>query len=220
MKIIAMIPARLGSQRLKQKNIHPFFGKPLIVHAIEKCLTSGVFDEVWVNSESDIIGEIAVNSGVKFHRRPEILADNKTTSEQFVYEFLQKHETDYLVQVHSIAPLLGVTDIKNFANHLIKNEPDVLLSAAYEQIECALDGKPVNFTFDEKQNSQDLVPVQRISWSITAWKTSSYKRAFESKKTATYNGVIEIFEIDKLAGHVIKTLDDLKIAEALFPLIK
>ena len=220
MKSIAMIPARLGSQRLKQKNLQTFLGKPLIAHAIEKCFQSQAFDEVWVNSESELIGEVAKEYGASFHLRPVSLADNQTTSEQFVYEFMQNHNSDFVIQVHSIAPLLDVDDIINFMNYLHKYTPDVLLSAAHEQIECAMNGKPINFTFGKKDNSQDLIPVQKISWAITAWKRQEYINAFEKGITATYNGKIDIFEVNKLAAHVIKTIDDLRIAEALYPLIK
>ena len=46
MKIIAMIPARLGSQRLKQKNLQLIHGEALIAHAIRKAKLSNVFDEI------------------------------------------------------------------------------------------------------------------------------------------------------------------------------
>ena len=86
-----MIPARLGSQRLRKKNLAPLDGRPLISHAIEKCRAAGCFDEIWVNTESDEIGAIAVQYGAKYHRRPKDLANNVATSEQFVAEFLENH---------------------------------------------------------------------------------------------------------------------------------
>src|SRR5436190_13713198 len=104
--IIAMIPARMGSQRLSKKNLRELSGLPLIVRAIRRCKDAGCFDEIWVNSEHPDFGEIARAEGVQFHRRPEALANNVATSEQFVAEFLQTHECELVFQVHSIAPLL------------------------------------------------------------------------------------------------------------------
>ena len=49
----------------------------------------------------------------------------------------------------------------------------------------------------------------------------SYTKAFQEGRTATYAGSLAIFPIPRVAGHIIKTEDDLKIAEALanvFPL--
>jgi CMP-N-acetylneuraminic acid synthetase len=220
LKITAMIPARLGSQRLKQKNLCEINGVSILALAVRKCHAAGCFNEIWVNSESEILGKIAEQENAAFHKRPPELANNKATSEQFVYEFLKAHACDYLVQVHSIAPLLGIAEIKAFAGELEKEKPDVMLSAVEEQIECALDGQPVNFTFKEKTNSQDLRPLQRITWSISAWKRESFIKTYEAGKNATYNGVIRFFPVSHIAGHVIKTQKDLDIVLALWPLIE
>ena len=217
---IAMIPARLGSQRLKKKNLAPLNGQPLIVHAIRKCLDSGLFKEVWVNSEADEIGEVAVAAGAKFHKRPPELADNVATSEQFVAEFLQDHPCDAVFQVHSIAPLLGAADITRVIKTYAEGQHDTLISCINDQIEVALDNAPVNFTFNEKTNSQDLTPTQRITWAISAWRRNVYLAAFNAGKTATYSGRIGFYPVNALSGHVIKTQLDLDIAEALLPLVQ
>lgn len=217
--VVAMIPARMGSQRLKQKNLRELAGVPLIVRAIRKCKVTGLFHEIWVNSEHEAFGEIAQAEGVQFHRRPEALGNNVATSEQYIAEFLQKHLCEFVVQVHSIAPLLAVGDIRRFVEELRRGEYDCLLSADLIQIECAFQGKPINFRFGEKTNSQDLEPIQRVSWSITGWRRESYLAAVEAGKCATYSGRVGFFPVSHLAGHVIKTEEDLRMAEALLPLV-
>ncbi len=62
--ILAMIPARMGSQRLKQKNLRELGGVPLITRATRNCRAAGVFDGIWVNSEHPAFGEIAAAEGV------------------------------------------------------------------------------------------------------------------------------------------------------------
>lgn len=215
---IAMIPARMGSQRLKQKNLREIGGIPTITRAIRKCIASGVFDAIYVNSEHDAFGEIARAEGVAFHKRPEALANNVATSEQFVHEFLTVHGCERVFQVHSIAPLLSATQVREFVQFMQAGNYDTLLSCTNEQIECAYEGKPINFSFSEKTNSQDLKPIQRITWSISGWRRDPYIAAFEAGKTATYTGSIGFFPVDRMAGHIIKTEEDLQIAEALLPL--
>lgn len=218
MTTLAMIPARLGSQRLKHKNLQEIEGCTILGWAVRRCFAAGCFDAVWVNSEADAIGEIAEREGARFHRRPPELADNVATSEQYVFEFLQQHACDHLIQVHSIAPLLRPDQIREFVDAMRDGGFDSYLSCTLEQIECALDGKPVNFTFREKTNSQDLRPVQRITWSITGWRAAAYRAAFEGGTTATYAGKVGFHALDRLAGHIIKTREDLDIVRALWPI--
>jgi CMP-N-acetylneuraminic acid synthetase len=210
-----MIPARMGSQRLPKKNLAFLDGVPLIVRAIRKCKAVGLFDEIWVNSEHPDFGDIAEAEGVNFHHRPEALGDNAATSEQFVTEFLQKHECTYVVQVHSIAPLLSEADTRAFVETLHGGEYDVIMSVVDENLECLYQGAPVNFTFDEKTNSQDLEPVRRIVWAITAWRRTTFLQAAAAGDCATYAGKIGYSPVDRMAGHVIKTQEDLDVAAAL-----
>lgn len=212
---ISMIPARMGSQRLKKKNLRKLDGLPLITRAIRKAVTAGVFDQVWVNSEHPTFGQIAAQEGARFHHRPKELASDTATSEQFVYEFLQAHPCDYLFQVHTIAPLLTAEQVAGFVETMIESDYDVLLSVVNEQIECAYQGQPVNFSFTEKTNSQELTPVQRITWSITGWRRETYIDAFEAGECSTYAGRVGFYALDRMAGHIIKTSEDLRIVEAL-----
>jgi CMP-N-acetylneuraminic acid synthetase len=218
MKKVAMIPARMGSQRLKHKNLCEVGGIPLISRAIRKCKEAAIFDEIWVNSEHPKFGEIAASEGVSFHLRPPDLGNNQATSEQYVYEFLKNHSCDYLFQIHSIAPLLSTAEIREFVKEMERGGSDVQLSVVDEQIECLCDGKPINFNFSSKTNSQELSPVQKIPWSITGWRSKTYLKAHENQQCSTFSGKIGFFKIDRLAGHIIKTEEDLKIAEALLPL--
>ena len=87
------------------------------------------------------------------------------------------HPCDLLFQVHSIAPLLTAAEVAAFVRFMAGSDYDAVLSFIPELIECALDGRPVNFTYDEKTNSQDLRPIQRITWSIhTGWRVVDLRR--------------------------------------------
>jgi CMP-N-acetylneuraminic acid synthetase len=219
-KIIAMIPARMGSQRLTQKNLRTLRGVPLIVRAIRKCQQADCFDEIWVNSEDVAFAPIAEAEGVQFHQRPAELGNNQATSEDFVKEFFHAHDCEHLAQVHSIAPLLTAAEVRAFMNAWVNSDHDVMLSCIHDQIEVAYQNKPVNFTFAEKTNSQDLQPTQRITWSITGWKRKAFLEAAEASKNATYYGSVGFYPVSSISGHVIKTQTDLDIAEALMNIVE
>ena len=57
--ILAVIPARAGSKRIKNKNIKKFFGKPIISYSISQALKSKIFDKVIVSTDSDKIANIS-----------------------------------------------------------------------------------------------------------------------------------------------------------------
>lgn len=66
-KLIAMIPARMGSKRIPKKNIRLMMGKPLIQYPIDLALHSKGFESVWVNTESEALGKACMKMGAKFH---------------------------------------------------------------------------------------------------------------------------------------------------------
>ena len=214
-----MIPARMGSQRLKHKNLKLIKGVSLISHAINRCKKANCFDEIWVNSENLVFKEIAIQENVKFHHRNKELANNTATSEEFITEFLKQHSCEFLVQVHSIAPLLHPNQIEDFTNHIKLNKFDTLLSIEEIKIECCLDGYPINFDFKKKTNSQDLKPIQRISWNISGWRRESFLDSKKKNECATYNGNIGFFTTTEIASHVIKTQRDLELAESMYNLV-
>ena len=80
-KVLGIIPARMASKRLPQKNIRLFAGKPLISWTIESALSSQHVDTVIVTSDSSEILELAASYGeVRSHlRSPETSSDTATS---------------------------------------------------------------------------------------------------------------------------------------------
>lgn len=214
-----MIPARMGSKRLTQKNLRELCGVPLLTRAVQKCIDAGVFDEIWVNGDGEAFAQIAQAAGVGFHQRPAALANDTATSEEFVEEFLQNHECDLLIQVHSIAPLIGTETVRNFVQAFAASDADILLSTVEEPLECLYDGQPLNFSLQGKQNSQDLKPVERISWGLTGWRREVYLKARQQGLCATWHGKYATFPLSRFEGHVIKTEEDLQLAECMFMIL-
>lgn len=65
MKNIAIIPARSGSKGLPDKNIKFLCGKPMMAYTIEAAISSKLFDEVMVSTDSEEYAEIAKKYGAK-----------------------------------------------------------------------------------------------------------------------------------------------------------
>lgn len=70
---ICVIPAKGTSTRIPGKNIRNFHGRPILARAIEIAQQSGVFDDIIVSTDSELIADVARVCGVRsFMRGPEL----------------------------------------------------------------------------------------------------------------------------------------------------
>ena len=71
MKIVCMIPARLGSTRVKNKNLRMINKKPLIQYIIDSAKKTKYLKDIYINSEASIFKTIADENNIKFYQRNE-----------------------------------------------------------------------------------------------------------------------------------------------------
>ena len=78
-KPIVIIPARKNSERIKNKNILNFYGKPLIVRTLKNLKDTKIFSKIYVSTDSKKIAEISKNCNVEvLYPRPKNLSNNKS----------------------------------------------------------------------------------------------------------------------------------------------
>ena len=70
---VALIPARSGSKRIKDKNIRCLNGHPLLAYSISSAIDSGVFDKVVCVTDSQKYADIAMYYGAEV---PKLRPDN------------------------------------------------------------------------------------------------------------------------------------------------
>lgn len=188
-KIIAMIPARLRSQRIKKKNLRLLNGKPMIAYCIEAAKESGIFDEIYINSEADIFGDIAREYGILFYKRPKQLASNKTVNDEFVFDFIMHVSGDVLVQIVPTSPLITADDIKAFVSEMKSGNYDTLVSVKNNQIACIFQNKPINFKLtDPHVSSQMMIPIQPYACALMAWTYENFLSNMKEYKGAYHGG--------------------------------
>jgi CMP-N,N'-diacetyllegionaminic acid synthase len=86
---IALIPARAGSVRVRDKNIRPLAGHPAMAYAIAAARASGVFGAVAVSTDSEAYGEIARWYGAEIIARPAAIAGARSPDIQWVSHALE-----------------------------------------------------------------------------------------------------------------------------------
>ena len=76
---VAIIPAREKSQRIRNKNLVNFLGKPIISWPITMAKSSKIFDKVIVSTDSKKILSISKKFGAEVpFLRPKKISDNQT----------------------------------------------------------------------------------------------------------------------------------------------
>lgn len=97
--IVGLIPARAGSKRVKNKNIKPLEGHPVIAYTIAAAVESGIFGEVIVSTDSEQFANIARHYGasVPFLRPDEYAGDRSPDIEWIEYTLgrLREEGRDY-----------------------------------------------------------------------------------------------------------------------------
>ncbi len=111
MKVIALIPARLGATRFPGKMLAPIKGKSVIRRTYESAVNTGLFDEVVVVTDSDeILNEIINNGGkaVKSKREYESGTDRiaEVAAEMTADIFVNVQGDEPFVQREPLAQLL------------------------------------------------------------------------------------------------------------------
>jgi len=92
--IVGLIPARAGSKRVKNKNIKPLEGHPVIAYTIAAAVESGIFGEVIVSTDSEQFANIARHYGasVPFLRPDEYAGDRSPDIEWIEYTLVRLRE--------------------------------------------------------------------------------------------------------------------------------
>ena len=177
-KIIAIIPARGGSKRLKRKNIFPIWGKAMIHWAIKACKESKYVSDVWVSTEDEHVKSTALVNGAKVHDRDPKLAD----------DYVYKQEA-----------------IRAATTHISKKgrRPDVVISLQANSPEITADilDKAIEKFF--KYNRNELISTNESGIQNAAFRILKYDYVFQ-RDLSTKCGffVCDLYDI-----HTLKDLE-------------
>lgn len=136
MSNIAIIPARSGSKGLKDKNIKDLNGIPLIAYSIKCALDSGMFDCVFVSTDSIEYAKIAEEYGANANfLRSEKNSSDKAGSWDVVREVLEQFEKegqvfDKIMLLQPTSPLRTVEDIRSSFEMMRTKSANAIVSVA------------------------------------------------------------------------------------------
>ena len=153
---IAIIPARSGSKRIKNKNIIKFNGKPLIFYTIKNLIKTKLFDLIIVSSDSSKIMNISKKAGANIlFKRPKSLADDFVGTFPVINHAInfiknEKIYPKYICCVYPTSIMLRPSDIKDSFVKLKKHNCNFVFSVTDY-------GHPPQRGFYLKKNRIDVI---------------------------------------------------------------
>ena len=210
MKIVAFLPAKGSSSRIESKNMKLLDGKPLFLHTLEKLVNSKLFDEVYLDTESDDVIEAASEVSCKILKRDKSLASNKTDGNKMFLNEVNHVEADIYIQVLCTSPFINMDTIKEGIEK-IKN------SSAFDS--AVLIRKERQYTWNEQGPAYDVENIPNsVDLGDTIIETMGLyivKRDTAIKTQRRIGDAPYLLEASALEAIDVNWPDDFKLAELI-----
>ncbi len=219
-KILVTICARGGSKGVKNKNIRPLAGKPLIAHTIWQALNWGKAADVVVSTDSPEIAEVAKKYGASApFMRPAELATDTAAKIPVIRHALQQMGNGYdvVVDLDPTAPLRKIEDLNKSLNIFLTQKAKSVFSVVaahknpyFNMVE--LDGS--GFANLSKKlpsgiiRRQDAPKVYNLNASIYV-----YSPEFLAGAATVFSDRSAVYEMDEISSFDIDRELDFKLVE-------
>lgn len=167
------------SERVPGKNLRPLCGKPLFHWILEALNSSGVVDEIIINTDSTEIAQNAQDHfNVTIHMRPDYLLriQNDEANQIMAYD-LRRTEGDYFLQTHSTNPLLTPETIyaatKTFFDNNSHYDSLFTVNSVKKRLYNA-DGTAINHDPRKLIKTQELPPTYEENSCIYIFSRHSF----------------------------------------------
>ena len=222
MKVTLLLPMKGNSERVPNKNLKLFNGKPLFHAIIDELINSKYINKVIINTDSDLIAESAINTFqdfVSIHKRPKNIQGDFVSMNKIIEYDLNNSDSDIYIQTHSTSPLLTIKSLDAAIDKMISKSKDFDSIFSVTKIQTRFydkNGNPFNHDPKELLRTQDLEPLFEENSGFYIFTKESFKNA--GHKRIGLRPLM--FEIDKIEAIDIDEPSDFIIAETLHKLLK
>jgi len=215
LKILALIPARGNSKRIKNKNLRIVNGKPLIFWTINSARKSKYITNVTVTSDSRKILNVSKKYSANTVLRPKSMSGDIVHADmalKHAYNYINE-KFDYIIMLQPTCPLRTSKHIDEAIKKIHRNKKDSLLSVCKDSVflwgKKFNNFKPLNYNLKKRPRHQDT-NFYRENGSIYITKPKILLQ-----NNNRLEGKIDIYLMEKQDSLDIDTLDDLKKANLL-----
>tara|TARA_B110000238_G_C16012581_1_gene389574 strand:- start:6 stop:671 length:666 start_codon:yes stop_codon:yes gene_type:complete len=200
-KSICIIPIKSFSQRVKNKNFKLIGKKPLFKIIIEKINKAKCFDEIIIDSDSDVIKKFCIKKNIKYMDRHHSLKKVITNGNDILNYWMKKEPNyDFYFLAHVTSPFVKTISIKKCVKKFLNNSRyNSVFTATNEFSWYWFQNKPINFIKYKLCRSQDLTPIVRdatFMYGISKKEFMKKKSRIGSKPLIYYLDQIEAMDIN------------------------
>ena len=210
-KLIAVVPVRAGSQRVKDKNIKPFANSNLLTLKLQTLKNVANIDRIIVNSDSDDMLDIALKNRVSTHKREDYYASSECNNSEYFQHIAEVTDADYIMYAPVTAPLVSKETYFACIDKFMNSDINNLVTVSDVKHHMWLDGKPLNYDPKNAPNSQDLPDIVSINYGICI---ISRDDMIENRNIVTENPYF--YKLDEIESIDIDTEFDFMVAEHVY----
>tara|TARA_X000000950_G_scaffold186544_1_gene225779 strand:+ start:419 stop:1114 length:696 start_codon:yes stop_codon:yes gene_type:complete len=211
--IVAIVPVKGNSVRVKKKNLTKFADSNLFQIKLKQLKKTSCFQKIIISSENKKILDYAKNNGFSTHLRDSYFSTSKVPMSE-VYRYIASEvDGEYIAWINATNPLCNEyiyqSAVKKFKK--ISNNYDCFLSAVKNKQNYFYKNKPINFKRSPWPRSQDLEPLISLPFAISILKRKNMVKwgSCVGKKPFFYF-------LNPLVATDIDDQSSFKIAELLF----
>ena len=219
-KFAALLPMKGHSERVQNKNLRDFHGRPLMYYILETLTQVDLITDVYIDTDSDIIARKALEyfPTVKIIERPQELCGDMVSMNDIINYDLSVTRADYYIQTHATNPLLTPQTLyagcQKFLNGV--GTYDSLFTVTRVQTRLYdKNGQAVNHDPNKLIRTQDLEPLFEENSNFYIFSRSSFK-----SNHARIGREPQFLEMDPLEAIDIDEESDFFLAEQLYKLRK
>ena len=231
MSILCIIPARGGSKRLKDKNVIPFFGKPIIGYTIEAALQSRLVNKIVISTDDEKIARVARKYDVHVVERPKEYSTDTAPIEQalrHVARFLKDEKgylADIVVWLQANIPIRKKGQIDEVLREMIRKGADSAVTvysvSQYPQWMKRMDKKGLLSPFLKNvktYRAQDVEPLYLLDGAVIAMKRNVLMRSENRSGVHIFLGkrMVGIVQKERKYSIEVDDTDDLRLATYYF----
>ena len=170
MRIVAVIPTRKGSQRVKSKNTKPFGDTNLLQLKIDVLKRVNGIDQIVINTDCDLSKKIALSNGLEVHERDPYFAGNDVSNDIHWRHIAETTKADAILMAQTTSPMVKIKTFEKAIGIFLDSHNDSVNSVSKEKLFLWLDGKPINYDINKTPKSQDLPNIVSLNFAITLIK--------------------------------------------------